>query len=1450
MRPVQTALQAGMAYIRGNFIEKLETYTGMEIRYSSIRPTIFGSFDIRNLELIKNENAVLSVSRTRISFSLWELMRRKKTAVRTIEIDRPVLNLDTERDREIIQLLSPNTPDSEKIEDSDFIQTIAEFFPERTDFRIRNCYLNISDGLLAYQVENMNLDIGGNREKLSLNGKFVAEVKHRELFGKAYGVKTEVGLDGVYSPKAQEGEAEIVFSSSTISRQADEKNKTGGTFFKPLVSAVSDGGQKTLFNTNPLTVSLNFKDRLLSLNTSGKDTRFNGAFEYNTVTGRMSAGMDCDNFQFSDILKFTDSKRDFNHLLSLPVTGKASFAREKNTGVMRYDVDFSGADSSKSGDAFAVRVNGSEKSVTFDEFWFNASPETAKAGLFQGKFSIAGKMGIDTLTPSGTIIFDRFSLSGNEYFDAVFNVSSSRKEIAIISKKAAIGKCVLNDAEIFLFPSQKDLGVIFSALRENEGRVGIDASLNYSPMQFDASLALASFSALDLAEVFRPFSKNVLIPPLANLYIYDTIIDAEVFFTTDFKQYVYNAPNISIKSGSTEGVLSFSGTDRQFSLSEGLFFVDKREFHVSAQVNYSNPQDLIFSLKANYLDFSWNVEGQILDRTTLIIRDPNGLHAYGSVSNTGAMSGYLEGVSFPIPVNGKPVYFNFYITLRYASKDFWTIDVARFEAKDLSSPTGNTNLKITGAADQDGASFRDIVFSDNTGILAGSADFSWDRDFSYIEFLVNMTDGRESGEYYFFDGILKEKHFSLKASVSEMRVDRFLKKSPPVFVNADALISWDSVKSFNADINLKSLYATLRENSIQASAALRFTNDEFTVNDLEFNYANIIAVLPILQVDRIDGIAKARADIQGIVLEKWLNGKIEIDANFMNINSWAEIRDALNSINGSIKADDIWYEGVQKEPFDVLFANNGGNIKVSGGPGNMLRVELDKEGDFFAGLSAPFPIHASIAGSFKEGLLDAHCNDFFLDMSALWELLPPMPNFGFSGGYITAKLDIRGPILNPEFFGTGRGSSFRMRVPKYISEEIMPIPFNIGFDASEMTFGPVPAMVGKGAGSITGLFIFENWIPDNFTLDIKVPKESPIPYSLNITGFLASGDASGDILLVLDNSTLNIKGDLFANNTEMGMSIDDIKARGENRLAANSKVDTTVNIVVTTGPVVEFIWPNSSMPILRANPEMGTVLAVTADTLTGQYSLNTDIKIRSGELNYFDRSFYIRQGNLVFRENERQFSPRLTARAEIRDRTDTGPVTISMIIDNEPLLNFVPRFEANPVLTQFEIYALLGQNYYNPGGGENLDATQLLITSTADLLGQFIGLRTFERQVRNVLNLDMFSVRTRILQNAFTNAGARLGMSPVDRNNRVGNYFDNTTVSAGKYVGQDMFVQGMFSLSYDENNVNFGGLKLEPDIGIELQSPLFSIRWDFFPYHPENWWVTDNSITLTWSKSF
>jgi hypothetical protein len=986
------------------------------------------------------------------------------------------------------------------------------------------------------------------------------------------------------------------------------------------------------------------------------------------------------------------------------------------------------------------------------------------------------------------------------------------------------------------------------------------ATLNYLPRHLEVSTTIASFSVWDLMQIASPFSKAVKGPPLGKSYLDNSSITAEIFLTTDFNQVVYNVPLMVFEAVDVSGRFSFSGTDRMFTLSESVITKDGMDLIVGAQYDFSNPMEVDFVLNAKYQDLSWNVEGQILDKTTLIVRAPNGLHVYGSLSNSGGVSGYMEGVDFPFLADNKTISLNFYLTLRYTSNDFWYVDVAHFNARDINPSQGIRFVSFSGAIDNDGASFRNLLIRDNIGDLAGSVNFSWDTGFSYLNFLVNLTDGREKGENYYAEGSVKNNHFNLLASVSGMRLDRLLRNTKngngngAIFLSGQAEVAGDSIKSFTARCDLESLY--FRDNAVKASGAVVFTNDDFTATDLKLEYNKIKAVIPVLQLSRTESYARANGEIQGVVFKKWLESNFDLNADFQDIDSWLEIDQALASINGFLKVDEIQYGFENHDSFSFVFANNNGAVSVSGGPKNMLKFDMDRKGNFFTSLSSPLPIRSTIVGIYKDGIIDAHCSDFYMDLSAMWELAGDTPDFSIAGGYITGKVDIRGPILAPEFFGSARGTSIRFLVPNYISQDIKPVPFNAVLEGNELVFGPVPVIAGNGGGTVSGWLRFEKWIPENVGLEITVPRNTPIPYNFNITGFIAKGDVSGKINILNENKMMEISGNLLANNTEMGIIFDEVM-QGRYETEKTPLVPTVVNLTITTGPVVEFIWPNTSAPILRANPEIGTVVTVFADTMTGQYAINSDITIRSGELYYFDRGFYIRQGNLVFRGNEQQFTPRINAKAELRERTDSGPVTVSMIIDNEPLLSFVPRFEASPSLTQLEIYSLLGHSMY-AGGNEGGDKAQrVLLSSTTDVIshffansefGQITGVRQFERMVRNVLNLDMFSVRTKILQNAVvSNAFVQ---NPVDRNNRVGNYFDNTTVYLGKYIGQDMFIQGMVSVRYDENSLSMGGLRFEPDVGIEFNTPLFNIRWDFFPYSPENWWINDNSITLIWSRSF
>ena len=1424
LRPLQLALNRGVTHIRDNIILKIEKKIGMEIKYSSIRPNIFGSFDIRNLSVINSlsneneKNVLLSVSRLRISFSFIDLLRKNKTAIHSIQLERPVISLDMKKDSAVIEYFSSlmnGAQETKTSGENDFFSEISDFIPEKHEIKIRRFAVNIIDGDRLYQIGDFTLDIRGYENKYSLEGKLKASVKDSDFFKNPYRIAAAMDVKGEYSPQEQEGNADFLFSTVTVRDSA-----------------------KLLLGLQPLRARLELKEKMLTFASADREKSYGFNLGYNVETGSFSVAVNCQDFSFGEIFSASDAWYLNSQFLSQRISGMASFSLQNSASrdsQVRYNVDFRGVNPGSKGDSFAINAGGNEKNITVNELSLSSS--VLASGFFRGNLKFSGNMDLSPFKPSGIIVFDRFSISGEDDINAVMNVYNYGREIIISGEDVQIGQTAINILDMRLIPAQKNLDVSVYVLCPDEKNVNMDVTYYYNPGRVEASLAMDSFSLFDLAGLFRPFVKNINIPSFSRSYFQNTAITTEIFFTTDFNHVMYNAPRMTIEQkteyGETAvvGIISLSGTNSQFSLTEGVFFIEDKELRFFTNVNFASLSDIGFSLGANYLNLSWRIDGQILDMSSLTIRSHDGLNAGGSISNSGAISGYVEAVDFPLPINNQTAFFNCYITLRYSSRDLWQLDVNHFNAKDLDLPGGSANAGISGLADQSGAVFNNLKFSDGISALGGSASFSWEDDFNNLRVTINMSEDAsrnlsarngshsyDSGEFYFFNASINEGLFDFNAEVSRMRLDRFFNNNG-------------------------------RE--ILASAEAKLTNDDFLINNLVMEFSDIKTFLPKVELSRTKNLIQASAEIQGFLLEKKIQGYVDFNANFKPIDSWLEISSLLYSIDGSFRTENLQYGDIKsQEPFIFVFSRSGGAFTLSGGPKNMLRLEMDRDGNFFAGLSSPLPIRSSIVGNLKDGYINASCPDLYIDLPALWAMLPPLPVFGIEGGYITGNINVRGPVGDPEFFGSARGTSFRLLVPQHIERELRPVPFNIAIEGNEMNFGPVITQVGGGMGNVSGWFNFSRWLPKSFGIDISVPRETPIPFGINITSFVARGDASGKLYLHMEDDIFNIRGDLFANNTEMGLNTDEMLQSQGTEIFADSLIPIVVNMTITSGPTVEFIWPNANFPILRASAELGTVINVSADSMNGQFSINSDVKIRSGEIFYFERNFYIRQGVLVFRENETQFNPRLSARAEIRDRTDTGPVTISMIIENEPLLTFIPRFEANPVLTQLEIYSLLGQSLGNMQGNEDPEVAQrFFLTSTTDFLAQIVVVRQFERQVRNVLNLDMFSVRTQILQNAVLNA-AGLGQTPVDRNSRVGNYFDNTTVFGGKYIGQDMFIQGMVSMRYDENDLSISGLKFEPDIGVELQSPFFNIRWDFFPYHPENWWVNDNSITLTWSKSF
>jgi len=1472
MKPVQYAFSREMIKIKVGLIEKLEDITGFTVHYSSIRPSIFGSLNIKNLSFYKEEKPFFTVSQIKVHYSITELLLHKKAFIHTVQIDKPELSVNTVDDADTLDYIKASIEKIRKNKTFTF-QQITEFLPVNANYQIRHLNFNLMDQKTSYKIENMNLNIKENDGEIMFFARFYSEFKNTDIYDKIITLSADSGISGICSKDLDRGNAELsIFYLNCLEQQ--DNTKKNASFFRFLSN--NNSTQRRLFSMLPFKTDLSYDNNIVNIKSQTENGLNDYYFNFNTESGGIHAGIKLENYNLENLIIFSEYIKNTSDLLFVHITGTSSFVYEN--GFYDYNVNFNGGgkeESSRNKDSFTIDVYGNEKEIFVNNFFI--SSVNPKKDIFLGNLGFSGNFKFSPLVSQGTVFFENFSITGTDNINAEFNISNHDNGILISSDKVKIAQTAINDFSISLSPSKKEIGVNVSGFFIEGGAVYLDAVFNVNPGELEASASLDSLSLFSLTEILRPFSDELIIPTVTRGMLKDSSIKADIFFSTDFNNIVYNAPNIAFYIGKTNGLLSLSGTDRQITLTEGVIFhneQDENEIKFSSNINFSNAMDLSFTLNAGFQELVWNIEGQILDRTTLIINDKNGFHGYGNIANNGALSGYIEGVNYPILSDSQTIYLNFYMSLRYNSYDFWRLDVNNFSARYASSIDDSDFFKISGLADQDGASFREIYYTDSIGMLLGSANVFWDSDFSYCNFVLNITDGRETGEYYYVDGKYKKGNFNVNVSVSEMHINRFFKINYSVIASAEAELSWTSIDSFNAKLNLSSLRTRINGNAIYAAVNVNFSNDELLINNLKLDYAQLKTSLYELKFNIAEGAINAMADINGVVLEKNVEGNFKIEADFVKINSWLDLKQILNNFNGKLSAKNFTYGGINNEEFIMDCSVNNGVVSVKGGPKDMIRLEMDGDGMFFLGLSAPMFIRGNVVGTYKNGIVDAKTNYFFMDLPTLFNIFSAQNEFFITGGYVTGKADFRGPFWNPEFHGTARAESMRFRAPNFIAEDIRVAPFDVLAEGYEMTFGPVTALSGSGKGSANGWFYFENWIPVNIGLNISVQRETPIPYGVNIIGFTANGNAAGkiDMDINIANKLIEVKGEIFTNEADLSLNMDELTSNMEKE---NTEVDfnTVVDIKLTAGSKVEFIWPASN-PILRATPEMGTVVYVTADSQTSQYSLNGNIKIRSGELYYFDRSFFIRQGSMTLKENENKFEPRISARAEIRDRSDTGPVTITMVIENQPLFSFEPRFEASPGMTQLEIYSILGQNFNSIQGEDNPElaqrfllssgadiATQLL--ASTDFFGQIVLLRQFERMVRNFMRMDVFSVRTRIFQNfVVTGAmgmgigrqqGQTTGQDLNERNTKVGNYFDNTTVFIGKYIGQDMFFQGMGTLKYDENNKIFDGFRIDLDIGLEWQSPFINIRWDFTPdlynYHPENLMI-GNSITLSWSKSF
>ncbi|MDR1636166.1 MAG: translocation/assembly module TamB [Treponema sp.] len=1470
--PVHKMIRERTETLRDDFILMMEGVLRRKIEYGAMGPSPFGTIDIRDIRVSGGERIggsepgeqVIRVSRMRVSWSLLKLLRQEPGFIRAVRLDRPAVHFDYRRDQDLLELFSnPSWYDWEKV------------VPKGMGVRIRNGSFTFKapeSGLDAdFLLDKLYLDVSFDDEGVSVQGKWNLNFSLTGQGGDPFNAASAGRVSGSWSFGLREGTA--------------------------LVNMPFFAGD--FFRLGALGLRVSLKDNRIEARKITDRSPLDISLDYSLDTRELAASFRCEDFSLRDLVSLSGDFRDFNSWLAVRNTGSGSFSMDGKGGI-RYGLDLLGKvprNLPAANSSFAVKAWGDKNYIRFDRLSLELSSGPARRGSSRGPggaIRFYGGLGLKPLAPNGTITLSNFSLKteplsasgpGSEppsTVNAELTVSTRGKEIGISGSTVFVGDVELAAFGISLYPEASGLGFDLSALGlQDEGSISLGGTIAYKPRQLEVYCRLDSFSALDLVNMAEPFTGSLSLAPLGEALARETMVTTDIFASTDFEHIFYNLPQtLVLYQGMGEASLRFSasGTDQRFDLIEGrIKGSGQDEVLLAGHVDFPNSQYISFSLNGGYKDMSYPLEGEFLDGR-LNIRGSYGFN----VSIGAGLSGYsgsVQAVDIPIPIRSQMARLEFSTSLRYESQESWSIEIEKLNLKEINLPgSPAAAMSVSGRADQNGASFSRLLFDDGMGQLSGEAAVEWNSDFSDLRGKFNISgeevsgeegsgkggSGKGGSEVYQGEGSWRNRNLDIFLSGTGMRLFRILENVSAegrdsgaeglqnyALADGNVRLNWNQEDSFRIELELSSLNIRNRDTEIEASFLAFLDKDEFSLRNIRVKLAGLEGEIPLFTVRRQDNWAGGAGRIEGLFAGRTVAMSFKLDSRFAGVDSWLKISQALSDFQGKLSVWDIRMDVLESEQvFDFVFSRQGSLVSLSGGPGEMIRFRLGEGGIFYAGFSHPSPIRGSVAGTISPSEIDARAGDIYIDLAALWHFIPVKTELEALGGYVTASLDIRGSLGDPEFFGRARGNSIRIRIPRFVDADIRPVPVDVLVEGNEMRFGPVPAACGGGSGLLSGWFQFDRWIPNIFSIDIAVPGGSPIPVKFDIQGVLVRGIVSGNLDVSMENRNLMIDGDLTAQETEISLDAAELARAQEEDMWDVLPIPVTADIMITAGRRVEFLWPTRNFPMLRAYADMGAGARITVDTSGRRFSFTGDIDLRSGEIFYFERNFFIRSGTLSFNENEQQFNPRISARAEAKDRTNEGPVTISMVVDNAPLLSFQARFESSPALSQMEILSLLGQSITgSPDSAEGGTINNAFLASSADLFTQFQVVRRMERTIRDFLRLDMFSIRTQVLQNYVFRA-IGLEKDPVDRIASVGNYFDNTSVYVGKYIGSDMFIQSMVSLRYDETKPNMGGYTFEPDFGVELRSPLGNIRWNLVPTHPENWYISDNSFTISWNWVF
>lgn len=1397
-----------------NFLENLQTETGLKISYNSLSPSIMSNVFIHQIEISKDGEIILAADQTKIGIKISKLLKNDiQNGISYVLIDGVKIELSKLADV-IKSIKKSNTNNNKK----NPLSNLSKYIPQNVKLKNIDIIYENKNLNAVISLKKINLDTYAEKNIISAQVESDINAQFFNLPAAVLNQKISCKLNVDASVTKSIDEAHFSIKLFDL---------TNGTYkIGRLNLQASYENEQLEMHTvqvvHPVSVGIKF-DILNKIINAQLKTEKLAPFEIISANSRQKKLQ-----KFKNILFDTDT------IINCNLTDKSvNFISDINLKIPPeifeggLNADFS--------------VYGNQNNLEVTEFSVKGKncSATAKLSYNYKSMQLAGIFELPYFR-----LKNGSTISTEIYFEAL------DKGFTAFSPQLFIDDRALTAVELSVLPGTDSFDFKFEAFDYSHsfdsdsipGKIQMDGSYLLKSNYIQSSILLNTIY-LDSAIGFAvEFLNDELSEKLNNIKnaVSPYALSGDLYFSSDFKSLSYNIPYILLANTKKENqvvMLSVNGNEQNFQLNNLSLVYGKIALQASGNFEYNNElSDMFFVLDLNSASIPYHFTGSIMPGVFTLSGDYE-TQAELRFEQSKKISGFVQFKNLPVNFSDNTTIFSTDTEFSYDTLNGPEVTLRQFEAEfsNINYMT-NPKLTLTGNITKYGAQFDSIAYNDLYSSLEGEADVTVNINnaiFDSAGVRINVKNPI-SQESIVFDGVISNPE-QLKLNKTNFKSNLYL--NVRLEANSFGLNRFGFLNNENNKITA-ALYASgvlenpyislnIQDSSILlASKFLKLNGNAvledkiISVNDfnIKYDFFNVLDISAQGSLENMDLLVTG--NIQCDIADKILKSPVKLQLSNVIFPQNSKFPDSFfvsieaTSFSGSLLKKNFPLSlnvSYSNKNFLISSSENAGINGVYDIQNGLLDVFTDNK-DFLT---------FGLGGIVNSKNTNLSIYDINIDLKKLLSYLNFDDIITVDKGFASGNVMITGSFDDPDFSGSITIPSPSFKLPSITKQKLTSDNILFNFNHNEIKFENT-AIKAKSNQKVDVEFdfILNKWFLDRIEGSIKTQKKELFPVKIITPVFVLEGDVSADLKLALEGEIFDISGKVFGENVNLSSSVtsfstvNPLQIQNENVQKENLlKIQADLDVTLGTHSSVSFD------PILRCIFVPNTAFSLKMNQELEQYSVNGELKIRSGDVSYLNRNFYIKSGSIKFNAGE-ILNPIVTLKAEIREKDYKGQtVKIIMSVENQYLNEMKPKFTSDPAKSENDIRVLLGQIVT-----ADSDKPTDLLFAASDYALQSTVMRSVENKLRDLLNFDIFSVRTNVLQNALS-----MGISgDLSKNNlSIGNFLDNSTVYIGRYLGSSLYVDAMLHVSFENaftnDIISVGKPIFQPEFGLELESPFSNI---------------------------